>query len=730
VTIARVALDVPLPQLFDYRLPLLERDPIGCRVVVPFARSTRIGVIVECGAPRTAEERIKPVSRVFWAEPALPADVLELARFASRYYRYPLGPIVIGALPGALRRVRGEAGTRGRWLRLTPAGEGLLSVDVLPARAVARRRVLSHFLEHGAADWSALRALTTSAGRAVAELIRAGWVEQAQPPPRPPLQPPQRAARLPSARALTAAQLEAAGSVTRALGTFTPFLLYGVTGSGKTEVYFHAIDALLASGAQALVLVPEINLTPQLVQRFGARFPGLRVAALHSGLAEGDRLRAWQAAQSGEAEVVIGTRLAVFTPLPRLGLIVVDEEHDASYKQQEGLRYSARDLAVMRAKLRRVPALLGSATPSLESFAQARAGSYRLLTLAARAMTAPPAVRCVDTRGQRLRDGLSVQVMEQIDRRLQRGEQSLVFVNRRGFAPALTCSACGWAAPCPRCTARLVVHLGEQRLRCHYCGHQERIAIRCAACGNQDLAPAGHGTQRIESSLVDAFRSARVLRVDRDSTRRRAAFAGMQERILRSEVDILVGTQMLAKGHDFPRLTLVSVVNTDSALYSADFRATERLYALLTQVGGRAGRGEVPGEVLIQTAFPQHPLFDAVQRLDYPGFASALLEERRAARFPPFAYQALLRAEAHRRETVSAFLDAAAGAAAVGEGVEVFDPVPAPVPRVAGKERGHLLVQSTSRARLQRFLDSWHAALEEIDARHVRWALDVDPLEF
>jgi primosomal protein N' (replication factor Y) len=377
-----------------------------------------------------------------------------------------------------------------------------------------------------------------------------------------------------------------------------------------------------------------------------------------------------------------------------------------------------------------VPVVLGSATPSLESFANAAAGRHRLLSLPSRPGATMPAIRCVDTRGERLRQGVSPELLAALQARLQRGEQSLVFINRRGFSPALVCASCGWAAGCTRCSARLTLHLKDGRLRCHYCGHEEPVAAVCGYCGNQDLAPAGHGTQRLEQMLADALPGARVLRVDRDSTRRKQAFERIHEKMQAQEVDILVGTQMLAKGHDFPRLTLVGVVNADSALFSADFRASERLFALLTQVAGRAGRSGLPGEVLIQTDFPSHPLYHAVAQQDYAAFARALLEERRDAGFPPFAHQALLRAEAAQRSLVDAFLSEAAEAAAgLAQEVEVFDPVPPPIERVAGRERAHLLVQARSRNALQRFLDGWCPKLSDPSARSVRWSLDVDPLD-
>jgi primosomal protein N' (replication factor Y) len=687
-------------------------------------------VILEAGgAPAVAAARIRPVAHVFREEPPLPPDVLALLDFASRYYHFPIGQVVMSALPQMLRRA-GRPDARPQWLRLTLAGQAV-EPGSIPARSAARRRLFERLRAQGSVPMRSLREDSPSAPRHLRELIRAGLVEPA-PEPSPvlscaELQPPPVEGPRP---APTPDQQVATDAICAALGRFASFLLHGVTGSGKTEVYFEAMREALKREGQVLMLVPEINLTPQLTARVRNRFPAAGLVTLHSDVAEGERLRGWRAAQSGQARVVIGTRLAVFTPMPQLGLIIVDEEHDASFKQQEGLRYSARDLALLRGKQRSVPVVLGSATPSLESFANAAAGRHRLLSLPFRPGAAMPAIRCVDTRGKRLRQGLSPELLAGLEVRLQRGEQSLVFINRRGFSPALVCPSCGWAAACTRCSARLTLHLKDACLRCHYCGHEEPVAAGCGHCGNQDLAPAGHGTQRIEQTLTEALPGARVLRVDRDSTRRKQAFERIQEKVHAQEVDILVGTQMLAKGHDFPRLTLVGVVNADSALFSADFRASERLFALLTQVAGRAGRSELRGEVLIQTDFPHHPLYQAVAHQDYAAFAQALLEERRGAGFPPFAHQALLRAEAAQRRQVDAFLSQAADAAAgLQSEVEVFDPVPPPIERIAGRERAHLLVQARSRNALQRFLDGWFPKLSQSHARKVRWSLDVDPLD-
>jgi primosomal protein N' (replication factor Y) (superfamily II helicase) len=725
--LVRVALDVPLPTLFDYRLEHAGRELIGARVLVPFGRGQRAGIILEVGGePEVPPERIKRVAHIFTGEPRLAPDVLQLMRFASRYYHYPIGQVVMGALPQALRRTHASRDASAR-VALTAAA---LAADwsALPARAVARRRVLEHLRAHGPCAPALVRSLAATAPRALRDLIAGGWVAFEESVP-PGLEESVAHAAAPGP-ALTAEQGQALEAIGATLGRFTAWLLLGVTGSGKTEVYLRLIERVLARNEQALVLVPEINLTPQLEARLAARFPGAALAGLHSGVPEAERLRRWRAAESGRANVLIGTRLAVFTPLPRLALIVVDEEHDASLKQQEGLRYSARDLAVLRAKQRQVPVVLGSATPSLESYAKALAGRYRLTQLSDRVSSQLPSIRCVDTRAQRLREGLSPALIDALARGLAASEQSLVFINRRGYAPALLCFACGWSAPCARCSARLVLHLGAARLRCHYCGHEELVPRACPSCGNLDLTPAGQGTQRIEHALAQLLPAARILRIDRDTTRNRRAFEQMRQRVQDHEVDILVGTQMLAKGHDFPRLTLVGVVNADGALYSTDFRAAEKLFAQLTQVAGRAGRRDAAGEVLIQTQFPGHPLYRAVQRQDYAAFAQLALSERREAGFPPYAHQVLLRAEAPQREAVERFLGRAAHAGGqLGFRVEVYDPVPAPVARVAGQERGHLLVQSTSRDELQRFLAAWTPQLSGREARRVRWALDVDPLD-
>jgi primosomal protein N' (replication factor Y) (superfamily II helicase) len=530
----------------------------------------------------------------------------------------------------------------------------------------------------------------------------------------------------------TPAQTRVQERVAASFGSFQPFLLHGVTGSGKTEVYLHLIARLLERGQQALVLVPEISLTPQLEARFRAAFPEARLALLHSGLQDIARTSAWLEAARGEAGVVLGTRLAVLAPIPRLALIVVDEEHDTSFKQQEGLRYSARDAAIYRAKLAGCPVILGSATPSLESWHNYQTGRYERLELPERAVPGArlPAVRLVDLQRESPEQGLAPSLLAAIGERLAKKEQSLIFINRRGYAPVLACEACGWTAGCERCTARMVLHAVGQRLRCHHCGAEGAIPRGCPTCGNVDLKPMGRGTQRVEETLAARFPGARIVRIDRDSARRRNELVRTLEGLRRGEGDILVGTQLLAKGHDFPKLTFVGVLNADTALLSTDYRSAERLFAVLSQVAGRAGRREQPGEVMVQTRYPDHPLFDSLARHDFAGFAESQLVERKNAGFPPFVFEAALRAEADELASAMAFLRDARELVEPSSEVQIFDPVPHMLTRRAGLERAQVVIQSGSRAALQAYLASLSERLFETAPRAMRWHLDVDPIEF
>ena len=722
--VLRVALDVPLPHGFDYLAPGAQESDVGRRVCVPFGRGEKIGVILEMlAASELPPEKLKPVRDILRDMPPLPPDWLALADFCSGYYQHPVGEVMALALPPALRRRNVLPRLPDRNLfRITE--EGRRALPSLMQRSIAAR-LLAALESNGAMTRDELRAISAAAAKQLPDLLEKGWL-QAEREGRN-----RKAAVGPE---LLEEQRRAVDFVTQGFGRFAPYLLHGVTGSGKTEVYLRLIAGALERGGQALLLVPEIALTPQLEERVSNRFPGARLVSLHSSMAEGARAAGFLQALSGEADIVLGTRLSVFTPLPRLALIVVDEEHDPSFKQQEGMRYSARDVAVWRAKQRGVPVVLGSATPSLETWAAAQSGRYTLLELTARAVAeAMPEVRCVDTRREKLQDGMSEHLLRAITLRLGRGEQSLIFLNRRGYAPVLACPSCGWVSRCPGCAANLVVHLADKRLRCHHCGREERIPVACPTCGNQDIHPFGRGTQRLEEALAARFPQARILRVDRDNTKSQSRWHAVLEAIHKGEADILVGTQMLAKGHDFPNLTLVGVLNADAALFAADFRAPERLFAQLMQVGGRSGRAALPGQVLVQTQYPEHPLYRALAAHDFAAFAAGQLAERERAGFPPFTHQAMLRAEAPELKQALAFLQTAAeiGAGLATGEVALYDAVPMRLHRLAHLERAQLLAESRSRPALQAFLAQWLAAIRELKAPKVlRWHVDVDPLEF
>lgn len=736
--IVRVALDVPLPDLFDYSVT--EDVAVGQRVIVPFGNRKMVGVVMECTSTTdVAPERIRTVMQVLRDSVPLSAELLDLLRFCSDYYRYPIGQTVLSALPARLRSDRPLAFQPVLSYRLSKAGAAL-GPGEFPKRRMVQRRILAMLVEQPC-NLEQIGAISATAGKQLNDLVAEGWVESfsgALPSSTGRTANGTQKHTFDNAHTLTTEQQHAVEAVTQA-GGYECFLLHGITGSGKTEVYVHLMHHVmhdgncLGRGWQVLLLVPEINLTPQLEQYFRRRFPDVNLVSLHSGLSESRRLHNWQQAQSGAAQIVLGTRLAVLADLPGLALIIVDEEHDNSFKQQEGLRYSARDVAIFRASQRGVAIVLGSATPSLESYHNAQIGRYRLLRLSVRAQIEArlPAVRSININQTVMHHGISENLLREIALRIGRREQSLLFINRRGYAPVLMCTGCGWMSGCKHCAGKMVVHLNDRRLRCHHCGYQLHVPHACPSCGNADLHPVGSGTQRVESVLRDRFPEARILRVDRDSTRNKRSWQTMREQIHANEIDILVGTQMLAKGHDFPALTLVGVLNPDSALYSSDFRAAEKLFAQLVQVAGRAGRAEKPGEVLIQTAFPDHPLFRALQQHDFDGFAASQLAERQMAGFPPFMYQAMLRAEGRQEAAVYGFLNQArAAAVALQHDVEIFGVVPAALPRRANNIRAQLLIQGARRRDLQQFLRTWQPLLNASSAQNLRWSLDIDPLEF
>src|SRR5882762_8057959 len=641
MTILRVALDVPQPKLFDYRSEDATRADIGYRALVPFGKRRLVGVIWDVTTKtEVTDSRLRSVEKILRDVAPLPREWLALVEFCSGYYHGPLGEVVATALPPRLRTAK-TLPTLPRDYVLTPTGGNALAATPLRHR---RLRALLERLARGRASESELGAQGRGSRNLLRRGIETGWIASVEPERSEP--------RFVHAHELTSEQVQAIDILRVGLEKFRVGLLFGVTGSGKTEIYLQLIAEVLARRKQVLILVPEIALTPALEAAFRDRFPAACIVTQMSAMAELERVRGWLFAHNGSADIVLGTRLAVFTPLPLLGLVVVDEEQDASFKQREGVRYSARDLAITRARIAGASVVLCSATPSLESFHHATSGKYELVPLTRRAIdrAALPAIRLIDTRVHPSQEGIVPPLLEALAARLARGEQSLVFLNRRGYAPALACPACGWVKGCRRCSANMVVHLAVQRLNCHHCGLTEGIPRACPECGNPDLQAFGRGTQRIELVLGERFPQARILRVDSDSARAKSGLEDLLERA--THADILIGTQILAKGHHFERLTLAGVLNADSGLFSSDYRASERTFAQLQQVAGRAGRANLPGEVLIQTRYPEHPLYQSLVRHDYRGFARSVLAERREAGFPPFVFEAALRAES--RDSVRA----------------------------------------------------------------------------
>ena len=718
---------------------------IGQRVLVPFGRRSQIGVVV--GTADTSEfaiEKLKLVTQIFSEELPIDAETLSLVKFSADYYQYPYGQALLSALPARLRQITPAVSRKQYAYQLTDLGRQL-EIETIPKKQLVTRRVLAALQASESLTEAALDEISSSARKVAKQLLVDGWAISLQ------VQAGVKtlAVGLATASAkepeLNPEQASAVTQIVQDAAAFKAWLLHGITGSGKTEVYIRLMQHVLQNkDAQVLVLVPEINLTPQLEARFRSRLPNFPLVSLHSNLIESERLHHWQLAQSGAAKIVIGTRLSIFTPLPNLKLIIIDEEHDSSYKQQDSMRYHARDVALVRAKRLNIPVVLGSATPALESWynataiksqiSQAQSNKYNLLSLNQRAVSAAqlPHIDCIDTTKVNLQQGLTPQLIAALKLRLARKEQSLLFINRRGYSPVLLCSACHWIAPCMRCSSKLVVHLGQRKLRCHHCGHEQKIPNQCPSCGNADLHPTGHGTQRLEQTLAQLLPTARITRVDRDSTSRKDALVEILDKVHNQEIDILVGTQMLAKGHDFPNLTLVGVVDTDSALHSPDFRASERLFAQLMQVAGRAGRADKAGQVIIQTQFPEHELFNALRTQDYVTYANSLLLEREQVQFPPYVFTALLRAEANDYALVQQFLQHAfALARSLTDQVLVYDPVRPQMERLKGMERGHVLMQATSRPVLQHLLKNLVGQLRgKTIAAKVRWAVDVNPLDF
>jgi len=730
----RIAVPSPLRRLFDYLPPkgLPQHSPAlqpGVRVSIPFGRGQTTGVLMAVvDTPSVAPHRLKRVRAVLDDQPILDEDLMWLARWAADYYHHPPGEVITAMLPVLLRQGQApRVATEQLWqlcnesvqpddpaLQRAPRQSALLALLRASAHGLTSTRLNEHQQQ-----WR----------EPMARLVAKGWVRTSEI--NPLIQPGDIADRGQPPE-LNAAQAAAVERILASRDGFQPCVLDGVTGSGKTEVYLAVLNQVLGEDRQALVLVPEISLTPQLVERFRARLRA-PVTVMHSGLTDQQRLGAWLAARSGEAGVIIGTRSAVFTPLARPGLIIIDEEHDASLKQQEGFRYSARDLAIVRAHRLEIPIVLGSATPSLESMGNVAQGRFQDIQLPERAGAAThPSIQLLDVRHQPMTEGVSRTLLDAMRAHLARGEQVLLFLNRRGYAPTLLCHDCGWVAACQRCDAHMTFHRQQRRLRCHHCGAERSVDEHCPQCASTDLRNLGYGTERITHALSEQFPDAHIVRVDRDTTRRKGALEALLSEIGSGKAQILVGTQMLAKGHDFPKLTLVGVLDADQGLYSADFRASERMAQLILQVAGRAGRAEHPGKVLIQTHHPDHPVLQTLLNGDYHAFAERALAERREAQLPPFAHLALIRAEAPGAGAPMDFLGQAqqlALACAI-PGVDILGPVPSPMERRAGRYRAQLLLQARQRRPLHELLHQWIPQVEAVkSARKVRWSVDVDPLD-
>ena len=717
----RIAVNVPLSNgllTYSHSEPL----PLGARVLVPFRNKTVVGIVWETDiAPDMDAARILSIQTTFSDEPPLPESWRDLLSFTSRYYHYPTGQAVFAALPQGLKETRAvEMPQPPLFYALNEQGRA----QTPPPARFNKKAALWDALLSGGMTMAALKQVNAQAAKLIEDWAEQGWIETTEA-----AKPVLRSSEF----QLNANQQQASDEIQTTFGSFQPFLLYGITGSGKTEVYFDAMAKVLAQGRQVLFLLPEINLTPQLLKRVEDRFADVPTAVLHSQMAAGRRTQDYLRAMLGQAKLVIGTRLAVFTPLPDVGLIVVDEEHDGSFKQDNELRYHARDLAVWRAKQSGCPVVLGSATPSLESWHKAQSGAYRLLQLTERAHAAAqlPQVDILNVGRLKLDNGFSPQALQLLKQNFEAGGMSLVYLNRRGFAPALFCGDCGHTFGCPNCSAKMVLHQRARQLRCHHCDHREPIPFKCPDCGNQDLTAVGHGTQRVEETLRAFLPKAAVVRVDRDSTAHKNDWADLYRRIADNEIDILVGTQMLAKGHDFARLNLVIVLNADGSLYSADFRAPERLFAELMQVSGRAGRADKPGKVLIQTQLPEHPVFAAVKAQDYAVFAENELNERQMFAMPPFGFQTAVRADAPRVADAMEFLNAAKETLAplLPESVSQFGAAPMLMVRLAERERAQIFLESTSRQDLHRAVSLWVQVLQQNRDGKIRWSVDVDVQE-
>ncbi len=726
--ILKVAVPVPLFGLFDYKIPenaAFKNIKPGCRVQIPFGRKSVIGVVIEtCDKSEFPNNKLKAIKALIDDKPILPTSLLKLLSWSARYYQHPMGDVVATALPKLLREGQPAIAEGETLWQLSESGS---QQDADKLKRAPKQASILRLLQQASGSMTAeqLNAVSENWRTAMQGLIKKAYVETKTRPclsisNLPAVKPP----------TLNDQQQQAVDAVSNELGHFQPFLLQGITGSGKTEVYLSLVEKIIQKKQQVLILVPEISLTPQLTQRFKQRL-NVPIAAMHSGLNDKQRLCAWVMAAENKAPVVIGTRSALFTPMPKLGLIIIDEEHDSSLKQQDSFRYHARDLALVRARNADIPILLGSATPSLETLNNANKGQYKPLLLTRRASAAsPPKVHLLDVCRQPMQDSLSNLLLKQIRKHLQKQGQILLFLNRRGYAPLLMCHTCGWTTECPRCDAHMTLHHHNKRLQCHHCGQERPAPTLCPECGAEELHIPGAGTERIEHALKQIFPDTVISRIDRDTTRRKGSLDSKLEQARTGEAQILIGTQMLAKGHDFPNVSLVGILDTDQGLFSSDFRGTEHMAQLIIQVSGRAGRAEKPGEVYIQTHHPEHPLLHTLLNEGYEGFARAALEERKMASFPPYAHLAVLRSEAINKDAAMRFLQDALNALnniAVAD-VDGFGPLPAPMERRAGRYRAQLILQAKQRNALHAALRPWVLQLGKLkSANRVRWSIDVDP---
>ncbi|MER2497710.1 primosomal protein N' [Vibrio neptunius] len=726
-TIARVALPVPLDKQFDYQIPVHLFPIIGGRVSVPFGRQTLVGVVTALvNQSEFSVDKLKPLKQVLDSQPVWPDSLYELLQWCSQFYQYPLGDTLLNAMPSALRKGKeADFATLVEW-QLTNAGRNQMMLGF--GRAVKQAKVM-HMLESGSVPHQHFIDQEVSSS-VLKTLQEKGWIESIECKPEIRDWSHQVEADVDKPK-LNEEQAVAIATVNSFDG-FGCFLLEGVTGSGKTEVYLNLIKPVLEKGRQALVLVPEIGLTPQTINRFRHRF-NVPVEVIHSGLNDSERLNAWLSARDKAAGIVIGTRSALLTPFADLGIIIVDEEHDASYKQQDSLRYHARDVAVMRASKEQIPIVLGSATPALETLHNALSGKYHHLTLTERAGNAVPTTnKVLDVKGQYLESGLSASLIAEIRQHLSAGNQVMLFLNRRGFSPALMCHDCGWIAECKRCDAYYTYHQYSNEIRCHHCGSQQPTIHQCQGCGSSNLVTVGVGTEQLEAQLGELFPEYQTIRIDRDSTRRKGSLESALGAIRSGKYQILIGTQMLAKGHHFPDVTLVALLDVDGSLYSSDFRASERLAQLFIQVAGRAGRASKPGEVILQTHHPEHSLLQALLTKSYRHFAETALQERKLAMLPPYSYLTLFRAEANDSQYVEAFLRQVRHTLEAhplfDDCCQVLGPTPAPLAKRSGKYRWQLMLQTQTRSTMQKLLGSAKPAIQMLpNAKRVRWSLDIEP---